>query len=106
MGRGVPLVQIYILRAGKISTDRARKGRKKMQKIQNLQDGFLNQVRRERLLVTVFLMNGFQMKGYVRGFDSFVVTLDSEGKQMMIYKHAISTVIPARAVSLTEADAD
>ncbi len=85
---------------------RTRKGRKKMQKIQNLQDSFLNQLRRERLLATVFLMNGFQMKGYVRGFDPFVVTLDSDGKQMMIYKHAISTVIPVRALTLTEADTD
>lgn len=75
-----------------------------MQKIQNLQDSFLNQARRERALVTVFLMNGFQMKGYVRGFDAFVVTLDSDGKQMMIYKHAISTIIPVRALSLTEGD--
>ena len=73
---------------------------------ENYQDVFLNQARKDRTMLTVFLMNGFQMKGYVRGFDSFVVTLDSEGKQMMIYKHAISTVIPARAVSLTEADAD
>lgn len=77
-----------------------------MQKIQNLQDSFLNQARRERALVTVFLMNGFQMKGYVRGFDSFVVTLDSDGKQMMIYKHAISTIIPLRPLSLTEGDTD
>lgn len=77
-----------------------------MQKLQNLQDGFLNQARRERALVTVFLMNGFQMKGYVRGFDSFVVTLDSDGKQMMIYKHAISTIIPLRPLSLTEGDTD
>lgn len=77
-----------------------------MQKTQNLQDSFLNQARRERALVTVFLMNGFQMKGYVRGFDSFVVTLDSDGKQMMIYKHAISTIIPLRPLSLTEGDTD
>ena len=73
-----------------------------MQKTQNLQDGFLNQARRERQLVTLFLMNGFQMKGYVRGFDSFVVMLDSDGKQMMVYKHAISTMVPARALSWTE----
>ena len=73
-----------------------------MQKTQNLQDGFLNQARRERQLVTLFLMNGFQMKGYVRGFDSFVVMLDSDGKQMMVYKHAISTMVPTRALSWTE----
>ena len=102
MGRGVSLVQIYILRAGKISTDRARKGRKKMQKIQNLQDSFLNQVRRERLLVTVFLMNGFQMRGIITGFDQFVIMLQSDGRQQMIYKHAVSTMTPAMPVHLTQ----
>ena len=71
------------------------------QKMQNLQDAFLNQARRERLLVTVFLMNGFQMKGVIRGFDSFAVILDSDGKQQMIYKHAISTLIPPRPLDLT-----
>lgn len=73
-----------------------------MQKSQNLQDSFLNQARRERMLVTVFLMNGFQLRGVIRGFDSFVVMVDSDGKQQMIYKHAISTVVPARALALTE----
>ena len=63
-----------------------------------LQDLFLNEVRNERQLVTVFLMNGFQMKGVITGFDSFVVTLVSEGRQQMIYKHAISTVVPGRPV--------
>lgn len=72
-----------------------------MQKTQNLQDLFLNQARREKQPVTVFLMNGFQMRGYVRGFDSFTVVIDCEGKQELIYKHAISTLIPARAVDLT-----
>ena len=69
-----------------------------MAAIENLQDLFLNDVRKERQLVTVFLMNGFQMKGVVTGFDSFVVCLVSEGRQQMIYKHAISTVVPARPV--------
>ena len=67
---------------------------------ETLQDLFLNEVRRERQLVTVFLMNGFQMKGVITGFDSFVVTLVSEGRQQMIYKHAISTVVPARPVKM------
>ena len=76
-----------------------------MQKAQNLQDIFLNQARRDKLLVTVFLMNGFQMRGTVRGFDSFTVILDSDGKQQMIYKHAISTMIPPRPVDFPrEAD--
>lgn len=72
-----------------------------MAAIENLQDLFLNDVRKERQLVTVFLMNGFQMKGVVTGFDSFVVCLVTEGRQQMIYKHAISTVVPARPVKLS-----
>ena len=68
---------------------------------ETLQDLFLNDIRKERQLVTVFLMNGFQMKGVITGFDSFVVCLVSEGRQHMIYKHAISTVVPARPVKLS-----
>lgn len=71
-----------------------------MSKAINLQDLLLNQVRKEKVAVTVFLTNGFQLKGTVRGFDNFIVLLESEGKQQMIYKHAISTLIPARSVSL------
>ena len=77
-----------------------------MQKLQNLQDLFLNQARRERLNVTLFLMNGFQLRGVIRGFDAFVVIVDSDGKQQMIYKHAISTVAPARNLALTEETSD
>lgn len=71
-----------------------------MQKTQNLQDAFLNQVRREKSLVTMFLMNGFQLHGVVKSFDGFTVILDSDGKQQLIYKHAISTVVPPRPVEL------
>ena len=71
-----------------------------MQKTQNLQDAFLNYLRREKIPVTLFLMNGFQLRGVVRSFDSFVVLIDADGRQQMIYKHAISTVAPARPVSL------
>ena len=71
-----------------------------MQKTQNLQDAFLNSIRREKIPVTLFLMNGFQLRGVVRSFDSFVVLIDADGRQQMIYKHAISTVAPARPVSL------
>ena len=70
-----------------------------MQKTQNLQDTFLNQLRRERIGVTMFLMNGFQMHGVIRGYDGFTVVLDTEGKQQLIYKHAISTIAPAKPVS-------
>ena len=71
-----------------------------MQKTQNLQDAFLNYIRREKIPVTLFLMNGFQLRGVVRSFDSFVVLIDADGRQQMIYKHANSTVAPARPVSL------
>lgn len=73
-----------------------------MQKQQDLQDLFLNQVRRERVPVTMFLMNGFQLRGLIRGFDAFVVVVESDGKQQMIYKHAISTVAPARGPAFLE----
>ncbi len=75
-----------------------------MQKTQNLQDMFLNQARKEKLAVTMFLMNGFQLRGVIRGFDGFTVILDSDGKQQMIYKHAISTVVPVRPVPLEAAE--
>ena len=71
-----------------------------MQKTQNLQDLFLNQVRRDKTVVTMFLMNGFQLHGIVRGFDGFTVVLESDGKQQLIDKHAISTVVPPRPVEL------
>lgn len=67
----------------------------------NLQDAFLNQVRKENLPVTIFLINGFQLKGLVKGFDNFTVVLDVEGKQQMVYKHAISTIMPIKPVNLS-----
>lgn len=73
-----------------------------MEKILNLQDVFLNQVRKEKTLVTVYLTNGFQFKGVVKGFDNFTVILESDGKQDLVYKHAISTIIPAKPVALFE----
>ena len=65
-----------------------------MTKPENLQDRFLNQTRKDRTPVTVFLMNGFQMRGSILSFDQFAVLLLSEGKQNLIYKHAISTIQP------------
>ena len=70
----------------------------------NLQDLFLTRARRDRVPVTLFLMNGFQLRGTLTGFDAFVVVLDSEGRQQVIYQHAISTIAPIRPVDLTEAD--
>lgn len=72
-----------------------------MSKPINLQDLFLNQVRKDKNSIQVYLTNGFQLKGIVRGFDNFIVILESEGKQQMIYKHAISTIIPAKEVYLS-----
>jgi host factor-I protein len=66
-----------------------------------LQDAFLNQLRKERIPVTIHLMNGFQLRGLIKGFDNFIILLENEGKQMMIYKHAISTITPVRQVVLT-----
>jgi len=65
----------------------------------NIQDNFLNQARKENIVVMIHLVNGFQLKGLVKGFDNFTVVLDSMGKQQMIYKHAISTITPTRAFS-------
>lgn len=62
----------------------------------NLQDAVLKELRRDKVPVTLFLMNGFQLRGTITGFDSFVVVLVSDGKQQMIYKHAISTLAPIR----------
>ena len=75
-----------------------------MKKNANLQDLFLLSARRTRVSVTVFLVNGFQMRGIVTGFDSFVVVLESDGKQQMLYKHAISTIVPVSPVDLRAAD--
>ena len=62
----------------------------------NLQENFLNQARKENVPVTIHLVNGFQLKGIIRGFDQFTVVIDSMGRQQMVFKHAISTITPAR----------
>ncbi len=68
-------------------------------KIINLQDSFLNQVRKENVSVIIHLVNGFQLKGNVKGFDNFTVILDAAGKQQLVYKHAISTITPAKPIT-------
>jgi host factor-I protein len=68
--------------------------------IANLQDLFLNEARKDKIPVTIFLTNGFQLKGFVKGFDNFIVIIDNEGKQLMIYKHAISTVNPSKIITI------
>ena len=62
----------------------------------NLQEAILQEVRRDKIPVTLFLMNGFQLRGIITGYDSFVVVLVTDGKQQMIYKHAISTLAPMK----------
>ncbi len=66
----------------------------------NLQDAFLNQVRKEKMPVTIFLVNGFQIKGVVKGFDNFTVIVELDQKQQLVYKHAISTVAPLRSIGM------
>lgn len=75
-----------------------------MKKIANLQDLFLLSARRSRVSATIFLVNGFQMRGVITGFDSFVVVLESDGRQQMLYKHAISTIVPASSIDLKSAE--
>ena len=72
----------------------------------NLQDIFLTKVRKQAVSVTVFLMNGFQLRGVITGFDSFSLVLDSDGRQQFIYKHAVSTIVPLRPLSLREEDGE
>ena len=69
-----------------------------MTKPENLQDRFLNQARKDKTPVTVFLMNGFQLRGHILSFDQFAVLILSDGRQNLIYKHAISTIQPADAL--------
>lgn len=64
----------------------------------NLQDPYLNALRRQGTPVTVYLVNGFQLKGTIKAFDSFTVLLEVDGRLDMVYKHAVSTVSPARPV--------
>ncbi|MEA4924379.1 MAG: RNA chaperone Hfq [Syntrophomonadaceae bacterium] len=71
----------------------------------NLQDAFLNQVRKDKILVTIFLVNGFQIKGMVKGFDNFTVIVEVDGRQKLVYKHAMSTVEPIKAIGIINIDA-
>lgn len=66
----------------------------------NIQDQFLNQIRKDNVPCTVFLLNGFQLRGQVKGFDNFTVLFESEGKQQLVYKHAISTFSPQRNIQI------
>lgn len=66
----------------------------------SLQDTFLNEARRSRMPVTVFMTNGFQQKGTVISFDGYTILLHNEGRQYLLYKHAVSTITPLRPIEL------
>lgn len=70
----------------------------------NLQDIFLNNARKSKILVSVYLVNGFQLRGTVKGFDNFTVILDCEGKQMLVYKHSITTINPSKPISFSDSE--
>lgn len=72
----------------------------------NLQDVFLNQARKGHISVIIHLINGFQLKGQVRGFDNFTIVLDSDGKQILVYKHAVSTVSPQTPIMFNTAPSE
>ncbi|SHI00535.1 RNA chaperone Hfq [Sporanaerobacter acetigenes] len=65
----------------------------------NLQDVFLNRARKDNIVITVYLINGYQLKGNVKGFDNYTLILESDGKQQLIYKHAISTIVPTKSIN-------
>ncbi|MCL2707828.1 MAG: RNA chaperone Hfq [Defluviitaleaceae bacterium] len=74
---------------------------------QNYQDLILGSARRDNTAVALYLTSGFQIRGYVRAFDNYVIIVESDGKQQMVYKHAVSTIVPSKQVSLTsQAQAD
>ncbi len=68
--------------------------------VMNLQDAFLNQLRKENVPVVIYLVNGFQIRGLVRGFDNFSVIIENEGKQKLVYKHAVSTISPISNITI------
>ena len=74
-----------------------------MAKVQSLQDPFLNALRKEQIVVSIYLVNGIKLQGQVESFDQFVILLKNQVSQM-VYKHAISTIVPARAVNIPLAD--
>ena len=76
-----------------------------MEKQQNIQDGFLNSLRKEKPVVTIYLMSGVKLTGRIRSFDKFAVILDSNGMEQLIFKHAISTVLLNRATNIAASSA-
>lgn len=70
----------------------------------NLQDSFLNQARTQKVPVNIYLMNGFQIKGTITGFDNFIILLDTSGKQSLVFKHAVSTISPMKPIQIFRDD--
>lgn len=68
------------------------------------QETFLNQIRKDHIPVTIHLVNGFQIRGLIKGFDNYVIIVESDGKQMMLYKQAVSTITPSRSIPLNNED--
>lgn len=66
----------------------------------NIQDHYLNELRKSHLPVTIFLTNGFQMRGIIKAFDNYTVLLETDGKQNLIYKHVISTFTPSKNINI------
>ena len=66
----------------------------------SLQDSFLSQVRAQKVPVNIYLMNGFQIKGTITGFDNFIIMLDNGEKQSLVFKHAVSTISPLKAIQV------
>lgn len=75
------------------------------EKSQNLQDAFLNHVRKQKTPLTVFLVNGVKLQGVITWFDNFCVLLRRDGMSQLVYKHAISTIMPGQPIQLFEDDA-
>ena len=99
---GAPVGRGAVCRTGVSTTHTYYKNARReyvMSKGQSLQDPFLNALRRERVPVSVYLVNGIKLQGTIESFDQFVVLLKNSVSQM-VYKHAISTVVPARAIRL------
>jgi len=76
-----------------------RDGAQQGQRAQQLQDAYLAEIKRQSIPVTIYLVNGFQLRGTVRGFDSFTIVLEYEHRSHLIYKHAVSTISPQAPVA-------
>ena len=77
-----------------------------MEKTQNLQDVFLNQVRKQHVPVTIFLMNGVKLQGVITWFDNYSMLLKRDGHIQLIYKHAVSTIMPSSPVNMQDVEGD